>query len=548
VFLASSGQDAFGALKDLLLEMAQERDLAALLPLIVQRLAESSEDVALARIWLLGPPDSCAGCKNAAVCPEKQQCLHLAASAIRSRGHSASVDRELKGAFRRIPIGAFKVGKVLAQRAPLVVRDARGDPHIARPDWIRAEGIQSFGGHPLLYRESVLGVLGVFVRVTLDDRALDVLRLLASHAAAAIASARAFDQIAKLQQRLERENEYLREVVTARDASSLVGSSAAALQIKEQIELVAPTDASVLITGESGTGKELVAEAIHRRSPRSSAALIRVNCAAVPRELYESEFFGHKKGAFSGATHERVGRFEAADGGTLFLDEVGEIPIDLQGKLRRVLQEGTFERVGETRSRRVDVRIVAATNRDLAREVAEGRFREDLFYRLSVFPIETPPLRVRREDVPPLAEHLIVRICRRMHREPPSLGPAQLRALEAYPWPGNVRELANVLERAVISTPRSASELLLPPLEAPGERAAPRLGGEPAKAPAPRIVPEAEMRRLERTNLELALTAAQGRIYGRGGAAALLGVKPTTLASRLKKLGLGGSAGTKHDG
>jgi len=548
VFLASSGQDAFGALKDLLLEMAQERDLAALLPLIVQRLAESSEDVVLARIWLLGPPDACATCKNAPLCPEKQQCLHLAASAIRTRGGPVIVDRALKGAFRRIPIGAFKVGKVLAKRTPLVVGDTTNDPHIARPEWIRAEGIQSFGGHPLLYREDVLGVLGVFVRVKLDDGALDVLRLLASHAAAAIASARAFDQIGRLQQRLERENEYLREVVTARDASNLVGSSAAALQIKEQIELVAPTDASVLITGESGTGKELVAEAIHRRSLRSSAALIRVNCAAIPRELYESEFFGHKKGAFSGASNERVGRFEAADGGTLFLDEVGEIPIDLQGKLLRVLQEGTFERVGETRSRRVDVRIVAATNRDLAREVAEGRFRQDLFYRLSVFPIETPPLRSRREDVPLLAEHLITRICRRMHREPPSLGAAQLRALEGYYWPGNVRELANVLERAVISTPRTAAELVLPPLESPSERSAPKVSGAPPPAPATRIVSEAEMRRLERANLELALEAAQGRIYGRGGAADLLGVKPTTLASRLKKLALGGSAGAKPEG
>jgi len=542
VFLASSGDDAFGALKDLLLEMAQERELAALLPLIVQRLAESSDDVALARIWLLGPPDTCATCKNAPVCPTKQECLHLAASALRGRGQPVSVDRELKGAFRRIPVGAFKVGKVLAQRAPLVVRDTNGDPHIARPDWIGAEGIQSFGGYPLLYRESVLGVLGVFVRVTLDDGALDVLRLLASHAAAAIASARAFDQIARLQERLERENEYLREVVTAREASNLVGSSAAALQIKEQIELVAPTDASVLVTGESGTGKELVAEAIHRRSTRSSAALIRVNCAAIPRELYESEFFGHKKGAFSGATNERIGRFEAADGGTLFLDEVGEIPIDLQGKLLRVLQEGTFERVGETRSRRVDVRIVAATNRDLGREVAEGRFRQDLFYRLSVFPIETTPLRQRREDVPLLAEHLIGRICRRMHREPPSLGAAALRVLETYPWPGNVRELANVLERAVISTPRGAEELVLPPLGAQREPSTPPPRGVlAAPAESARVVPESEIRRLERANLELALATAGGRIYGRGGAADLLGLKPTTLASRLKKLGLGGS-------
>jgi transcriptional regulator with GAF, ATPase, and Fis domain len=309
--------------------------------------------------------------------------------------------------------------------------------------------------------------------------------------------------------------------------------------VKRQIDLVAPTDATVLVSGESGTGKELVAEAIHRRSRRSGETFIRVNCAAIPRELYESEFFGHSKGAFSGALRDRVGRFEAADGGTLFLDEVGEIPIDLQGKLLRVLQEGTFERVGETRSRQADVRIVAATNRELTREAAQGRFRQDLYYRLNVFPIEMPSLRDRREDVALIAVHLVAEICRRMHRETLALGPDELAELEGYDWPGNVRELRNVLERAVISTPHTATRLSLATIGA-GRESPPGARGETA-ARASRtktVVPEADVRRFEKENLLAALEATGGRVYGRGGAADLLGVKPTTLASRLKKLGI----------
>ena len=535
VFLSESGASAFEPLKDLLLEIAQERDLGALLPLIVRRIAESSDGVALARIWLLGPGDTCSTCRNAASCSSREECLHLAASAARPIGFPVSVEASPQGSFRRIPIGAFKVGKVLAQREALVVSDASSDPHIARPEWVRAEGIQSFGGQPLIYREEPLGVLGVFVRTRLTQPTTDVLRLLANHAAAAIAGARALEEIARLQQKLERENEYLREVVTSTHDSTIVGSSDAVTQLKRQIDLVAPTDASVLISGESGTGKELVAEAIHRRSRRAPRPFIQVNCAAIPRELYESEFFGHIKGAFSGASRDRVGRFEAADGGTLFLDEVGEIPLDLQGKLLRVLQEGTFDRIGETRSRQADVRIVAATNRDLSREVAEGRFRQDLYYRLNVFPIETPALRDRRDDVALIAVHLVASICRRMHRAPLALGPSELAELEAFDWPGNVRELRNVLERAVISTPHAAAHLMLGPLRARRPSTAP----PPASSPGPRpVVREADIRRLERENLMAALEATRGRIFGPGGAADLLGVKPTTLASRLKKLGI----------
>jgi transcriptional regulator with GAF, ATPase, and Fis domain len=539
VFLSESGASAFEPLKDLLLEIAQERDLGELLPLIVRRVVESSEDVALARIWLVGPGDTCGTCRNASACASRDQCLHLAASGMRPLGGDIAIDRAPQGSFRRIPIGAFKVGKVFAQRAPVVVADASRDPHIKRPDWVQAEKIQSFAGQPLLYREEALGVLGVFVRVPLTAPAVDVLRLLANHAAAAIASARAFDEIARLHRQLESENQYLREVVTSRDDSAFVGSSEAALHVKRQIELVAPTDARVLVSGESGTGKELVAEAIHARSRRAGRPFIVVNCAAIPRELYESEFFGHTKGAFSGAVKDRIGRFEAADGGTLFLDEVGEIPLDLQGKLLRVIEEGTFDRLGETRARQTDVRIVAATNRDLSLEVAAGRFRQDLYYRLNVFPIETPPLRARPEDVALIAVHLLAAICRRMHRPPLALAPETVLELEAFDWPGNVRELKNVLERALISAPPTATHLQLPPI---GPRPLPLLRAkeEPSALPsvARAVVPEADIRRLERDNLRAALEATHGRIYGRGGAADLLGVKGTTLASRIRKLGI----------
>ncbi len=253
---------------------------------------------------------------------------------------------------------------------------------------------------PIIYKGEVLGVIAVFSRANVPEEAEVWGRVFADHIAGAIANARAFEEIQRLKSQLEQQNAYLQEeVVEAKAFGDLVGQSAALRQIVSQIDLVAPTDASVLILGETGTGKELVAHEIHRRSRRKEKALVRVNCASIPKELYESEFFGHAKGAFTGAIKDRAGRFEAAEGGTLFLDEIGEVPLELQGKLLRALQEKRYERVGEDRTRHADVRIIAATNRDLKKEVAAGRFREDLYYRLNVFPIQVAPLRERREDV-----------------------------------------------------------------------------------------------------------------------------------------------------
>jgi transcriptional regulator with GAF, ATPase, and Fis domain len=293
----------------------------------------------------------------------------------------------------------------------------------------------------------------------------------------------------------------------------------------------------VLILGETGTGKEMLARAIHERSTRRERPLIKVNCSAVPRELFESEFFGHVKGAFTGALKDRLGRFQMADDGTLFLDEIGEIPLELQSKLLRVLQEGQFERVGEDRTRHVDVRIIAATNRNLQQEVAAGRFRQDLYYRLSVFPITVPPLRERSEDIPMLANHFIERTCARLNCPAVRITPEQLKQLKSYYWPGNIRELQNVIERAVILARGGVLqlELMLPRGVTEAGSALP--SGAAALTPT-RVIREEKWKERERANILAALRQTDGKIYGRSGAAELLGVKPNTLAYRMKVLGI----------
>jgi len=296
----------------------------------------------------------------------------------------------------------------------------------------------------------------------------------------------------------------------------------------------------VLILGETGTGKELVASAIHRASGRREKPLVRLNCAAIPANLVESELFGHEKGAFTGASERRDGRFALADGGTIFLDEVGELSLELQVKLLRVLQEGEFEPVGSSRTRRVDVRVLSATNRDLHTMMKDGRFREDLYYRLSVFPILLPPLRKRGNDVLLLAEHFAERFARKLGRPAPPLTDDCKRRLLAYDWPGNVRELANVIERAVITArdgrlnlERSLPEPACASVPGGGAKAEPASGTE-----APRIRTVQEIEELERSNLRRALEATRWKISGAGGAAELLGMKPSTLASRMKALGI----------
>jgi PAS domain S-box-containing protein len=329
------------------------------------------------------------------------------------------------------------------------------------------------------------------------------------------------------------QTEYLREEIRElQNAGEILGRSPAMAQVLEDVRQVAGTDATVLVTGETGTGKELVARAIHQESPRRSGPLIKLNCGAIPATLIESELFGHEKGAFSGAAARREGRFALADGGSIFLDEVGELPLDVQVKLLRVLQEGEFESVGGDRTRKVDVRVIAATNRDLEAMVKEGKFRQDLYYRLNVFPIRVPPLRDRGDDVGLLAQAFADRCARKLRRTFAPLTPACLERLRRYDWPGNVRELQNVIERAAITSRDGRLNL---------DRALPENARElPSRegtgAPAIRTVKELEA--LERENLLRALEAASWKISGEGGAAALLGMNPSTLTSRMKALGL----------
>jgi PAS domain S-box-containing protein len=389
-----------------------------------------------------------------------------------------------------------------------------------RPVWVE------YTSTPIRAGSTVVGAVIVFRDVTERREAEERLRL-------------ALDEVGRLRERLELENAYLQEEIRiSGNHRGIIGRSAAIQKIIRQVELVAPTEASVLVTGESGTGKELIARAIHEASRRSGRPLIRVNCAAIPRELFESEFFGHVRGAFTGALRDRVGRFELADGGTLFLDEVGEIPLELQGKLLRVLQEGQFERVGEERTRSVDVRIVAATNRDLRAEVERGTFRRDLYFRLAVFPIESPPLRERPEDVPLLAAHFLRDAARKLNTGAASLSEGDMRRLAAYRWPGNVRELQNAIERAAILARNGRVRIDLPAAdESQPPDPAPEARPAPGPAPAP-IETEEGRRARERANLLAALDAAGGKVSGPGGAAELLGLRPTTLASRMKALGV----------
>jgi len=341
---------------------------------------------------------------------------------------------------------------------------------------------------------------------------------------------------ARLQKELERERDYLREEVNvAMNFGRIIGKSASLRQMLMQIEAVANTPANVLILGESGVGKELVARDIHGRSDRADSALVKVNCASVPKELFESEFFGHVKGAFTGAHRDRIGRFQLADGGTIFLDEVGEIPLELQGKLLRVLQESEFEKVGDDRTRSVDVRVIAATNRNLEKLVMDGEFREDLFYRLSVFPIEVPPLRDRRGDLVPLAQHFLEQTAAEFGRDPYRLTRAQAEAIEAYDWPGNVRELKNVIERAVIL---SKGNVLRLDLSLPQGRVDSTMPSAAPHAEPQGVLTEKQMRELQKQNLLAALKQTDWRVSGKQGAAALLGVKPTTLADRIKSFGI----------
>jgi len=512
-------------LADILLEITSERDLDLVLKSIMQAIRQEPT-VALARIWLLEDGESCPHCAEHD--PIREPALHLRASA----GMKPEWENTT-GTFHWVPLDAnLKIGRIAATGTAITIEDLEKDSSwIRHPEWAQQNGLKGFVGVPLRFRGETLGVLAVFQTLPIEAKFIEWIGQLADAASIAVANARAFEQAERVRKELEQERDYLREEVEEVGAfGEILGQSEALRRALRQVDLVAATGANVPVLGESGSGKELIARAIHQQSGRADKPMVKVNCGSIPRELFESEFFGHARGSFTGAVKDRVGRFQLADGGTLFLDEVGEIPLELQAKLLRVLQEGEFERVGEDRTRRVDVRVIAATNRDLKKEVEEGRFRLDLFYRLGVFPLELPPLRERREDIPMLLEHFARQAASRFRVAVPKITEREVARAQAYDWPGNIRELQSATERAVILSRGGPLDLELPKgkflMETPKSRS------------QAKVIAEAEWKAMERANLEAALDLAGGKISGPGGAAELVGIPAATFSSRLKAFGI----------
>jgi formate hydrogenlyase transcriptional activator len=442
------------------------------------------------------------------------------------------------------PIDDGPAGWVWRTQQPLIIANLAAEtrwPRILEP---LKQTIRSLCYVALTTARHRLGALGFASQQSAAYDAGDVefLQLVANQVAVAVENALAFDCIEKLKEKLTQEKVYLEEEIrTEQNFEEIVGESAVLRRVLKEVETVAATESTVLIRGETGTGKELIARALHQLSPRRERTFVKLNCAAIPTGLLESELFGHEKGAFTGAITQKVGRFEFAHQGTLFLDEVGDIPPELQPKLLRVLQEQEFERLGSTRTIRVDVRLVAATNRDLAHMAANSQYRSDLYYRLNVFPIVLPPLRERREDIPRLVRHFAQKIARRMGRQMETIPTEAMDALVAYPWPGNVRELENVIERAVILSPGPTLRMNLDDLKSPSPHPLPRAeGGEGGVRGQADLPPGAAvtLADAERDHILSVLRETGWVLGGPNGAAARLAMKRTTLQSRMKKLGI----------
>jgi formate hydrogenlyase transcriptional activator len=435
-----------------------------------------------------------------------------------------------KGFFREetlIPIDGTYPGEAFRTRKPVVKKhhdsgEERYPEHYAR---VVGEGVKSGCLVPLISRDRALGVLALGRRQDseFDRDEIEFLCQVAGQVAIAVENALAYGEIAELRDKLAQEKLYLEDEIRGEmDFEGIVGQSSALRQVLQLVDTVAPSGSTVLLLGETGTGKELIARAVHDRSRRKDRTFVKLNCAAIPTGLLESELFGHERGAFTGAIAQKVGRLELADQGTLFLDEVGDIPLEIQPKLLRALQEREYERLGSTRTKKVDVRLVAATNRNLEKMIAEDKFRSDLYYRLNVFPIQIPPLRERPEDIPLLVRYFTQKYARRMEKQIDSVPAASMRKLTRWHWPGNIRELENLVERAVILTRGSALEV---PVSDLGNGSA-----EKAVAAMPDSSQRDEFLRI--------LKETRGRVGGADGAAARMGLKRTTLISRMKKLGI----------
>ncbi len=502
-------------LERITLQMASSLDLQQVLATITQGLIDEL-DGAFARIWLLCPGDLCADCYKAADCTNRNRCLHLKAS--------AGLYTNLDGEYRRIPLGAFKIGKIAQGFGSMYTNDVLGDDRLPNKQWMKDNGLRSFAGYPLKFRWELLGVIAMFGRRPLSEEEFKRLAVFANQAAIAIKNAQLFTEVAQLKSQLEAENLYLREEIKSQhNFDEIIGESQSIMAVLRQIEQVAPTDSTVLIRGDTGTGKELMARAIHNLSPRRARSLVKVNCGAIPANLVESELFGHEKGSFTGALLRRIGRFELADGGTIFLDEVGELPLDAQVKLLRVLQEREVERVGSGHSTKVDVRVIAATNRDLHAAVKAGSFRADLLYRLNVFPIEVPPLSARASDIPLLVNRFVAKFSTKIGKKIDGVSQATMDHLMKYSWPGNIRELENVIERATILA--KGSMLQIDDVMLHGNS-------------APLMPVTDSLEEVERAHILRILQEVNWVIEGTQGAALRLDLHPNTLRSRMQKLGI----------
>ena len=426
------------------------------------------------------------------------------------------------------PVHEHHLSAVASSLKPYVCTDLEFQKRFPEDDRLIEYGVRSYVSLPLLKRGELLGAVDFisFEKRNFDTGEVQLLQDVSEIVSIAVSNALAFEEINALKERLQAENRLLQDEIVQRSIfEEIVGSSQSLRRVLTSIDRVAPTDSTVLITGETGTGKELIAHAIHRRSPRSARALVKVNCAALPAELIASELFGHEKGAFTGALQQRIGRFETAHGGTIFLDEIGELSPEMQIALLRVLQEKEFERVGGNRTIHSDVRVIAATNRNLQREVADGRFRPDLYYRLNVFPVHVPSLKDRGDDIPILVDYFISRYATRMGKRIVQIDRRTFDAMQRYSWPGNIRELQNVIERGVILADGDVFRL------DPGT-----LPQVPGSTPDASFLESGNSRDQQKAQIEALLKETRGRIAGPDGAAARLGIAASTLESRIKSL------------
>ena len=440
---------------------------------------------------------------------------------------ASSVNLPVKPVLKQ-RLSEHHVSEVASSRKPYVCTDLEFQKRFPEDERLLQYGVRSYVSLPLLKRGELLGAVDFisFEKRSFDRGEVQLLQDVSEIVSIAVSNALAFEEIKALKEQLQAENRILQDEIVQRSIfEEIVGSSQSLRNVLSVIDRVAPTDSTVLITGETGTGKELIAHAIHRRSPRAGRALVKVNCAALPAELIASELFGHEKGAFTGALQQRIGRFETANGGTIFLDEIGELTPEMQIALLRVLQEKEFERVGGNRTIQADVRVITATNRDLQRQVSEGHFRADLYYRLNVFPIHAPALRERIDDIPILVDYFVSRFATRMGKRIRQIDRRTLDALERYSWPGNIRELQNVIERGVIL---ADSEVF---------RLEPGTLPEDSQNSLERPDPESpNTREQQKAQIEAVLRETRGRIAGPDGAAARLGIPASTLESRIKTL------------